>query len=305
MKRWQKIAVIIFALIAAVPVIAVLYLIAILPDPATIGESIRSRTARPTPTVSAQITASPKANSGTRAITVPKPTSTIIPVQPIADTKERNRLVTEAFVDRYLSDDRIQSRVCDNLQASPPPFSSVKEFEEQIEKSLLKESPPSATAEAIMLPVEYTLKNEAVRELVELAREAADRGNTGFIKKAQFYALATRATASLLNTREELEAISDSAYRLYAISRATALKPEILQDPDLSDLCRGLERSAIDGISRDDAYDRDRLGRLLLRHGISNEAIGYDPNETTQIRLVQDGGSFEIKLPWFERVFKK
>lgn len=309
MKPWQKIAVALVATAAFFSALAIIALIALLPEPATIGRTLQRSaksshiattppaTSVVSPGASATKAAPPSSNSGAPTSATPAPS----PV-PAA---ERKRLVTEAFIERYLSDDRMQSRVCDNLSQSPPPFKSAEEFGKQLENSLLGESKPSATAEAVMLPVEYTLKNEAVRELVRTAQDAAARGNTGFLHKAQFYALAARATASVLGSREELEAISSNAYRLYAMSRAVALKPEILADPDLGDLCRGFERSALDGIAHNDNMDRDRLNRLFERHGITNESIDYDPNVSTRIQLVQDGGNFQIKLPWLERVFKR
>lgn len=297
MKRWQKITVIILAMVAVVSVLGIVTLVSLLPDPSSYAQVSASEP---------QPAAAPPANAPVAAIPSPTPSAGAPSKRdPVQNPAERKRLVTDAFVERYLSDDRIQSRVCDNLQASPAPFKSAEEFGKQIESSLLGESSPSAAAEAVMLPVEYTLKNEAVRELVRTAQDAAARGNTGFLQKAEFYALAAKATASVLGSREELEAISDSAYRLYAISRATALKPEILQDPDLSDLCRGFERSAVDGISRDDSVDRDRLSRMLQRHGVSNEAIGYNPNAETGIRIIQQDGTFQLKLPWLKDVFRE
>ena len=220
------------------------------------------------------------------------------------DPVERKRLVTEKFVEKYLSDDRMQSRVCENLDSSPAPFKGTEQFAKQIESTLLGESKPSAAVEAVMLPIEYTLKNEAVRDLVRSAEEAAANGDTGFLRKSAFYAQAAVATASILNSREQFELISANAYRLYAIARAAALNPAILQDPDLGDLCRGFERAALDGLANDDSLDRDRLLRMLERNGISPAAIDYDPNMTTNLSVVNSGGGFRIKTPWLEKIFK-
>ncbi len=303
MKRWQKITVIMLASVAVVSALGIVALLSILPDPSAY---VRARASNSIPVAQPE-----SSRTSVSKTTLPAPSialKTETPPTAIDEQDpavERKRLVTDAFMVRYLSDDRIQSRVCDNLHSSPAPFKSAEEFGKQIESSLLGKSQRSAAAEAVMLPVEYALKNEAVRELVRTAQDAAAHGDTGFLKKAQFYTLAAKATASVLGSREELEAISDSAYRLYAISRATALKPEILDDPDLGDLCRGFEQSAVDGITRDQSYDRDRLSRLLQRHGVSNESIGYDPNEETTVRIVQQDGNFQLKLPWLKHVFRQ
>jgi hypothetical protein len=226
------------------------------------------------------------------------------PSKPALDPTARKKLVSEKFIDRYLGDDRIQSRVCENLSSSVPPFKDVEEFGLQLERSLLGEAPPSASAEAVMLPIEYALKNDAVRELVNEAKFAADRGDTRFVHKAQFYAQAVRATASILSSQDKLEAISADAYQLYALSRAAARNPEILQDPEMGDFCRGIERAAVDGANRDESFDRNRMARLLEKYQISNESIDYDPNMSTRLSVVINSGGLQIKMPWLEAVFQ-
>ncbi len=305
MKPWQKIAFSLIAGLALLTVVGVAVLFSVLPDPAALGGHLKTQgkldrsfaKSRPRAAVTASSVERPTSAPEGRVISVNEPS--------VTDPKQRKRLVTEKFLERFLSNDRIDSRVCENLAGSPPPFKGGEEFGKQIESSLLGESKPSATVEAVMLPIEYTLRNEAVRELIRSAKNAADRGDTGFLSKAQFYTQAARATASILNSREELESISGNAYRLYAISRATALKPEILQDPDLGDLCRGLERAAIDGVSRDSGFDRERLARLLERHSIDPASIGYDPDMSTSLRVVASPEGLKVETPWIQKVLTK
>jgi hypothetical protein len=305
MKRWQKIVITVAACVAAFTVVAVIVLFSALPDPSAIGKSLRSRRAaadrtQPNAQLANSANKTPPSALAENLGGTAQPSPT-----PAVDLAERKRRVTDAFLDRYMSDERIRSRVCENLAESPAPFKNSTEFGQQVESSLLGETKPSAAVEAVMLPIEFTLKNEAVRELVRAAEEATARGDTGFLQKAEFYAQAARATASVLSTRAELEAISANAYRLYALSRAAALKPELLSDPDMTDLCRGFERSALDGIARDEAFDRDRLNRLLSRHGISAASIDYDPNMSTALRVDTSEGGLQIKTPWLDRIFKK
>lgn len=298
MKTWQKIAVLAIGSIAALPVIIIVAVLLILPDPASLGRAIRRRTTAKVTVVTAPLAAKIILNTVTPFPTAATPAPVIL-----TDPVERKRLVSEKFVERYLTDDRMQSRVCENLENSPAPFKGTEQFGKQIESTLLGESKPSATVEAVMLPIEYTLKNEAVRDLVRSAEEAAANGDTGFLRKSQFYAQAAVATASILSSREQFELISANAYRLYAIARAAALKPSILQDADLRDLCRGFERAALDGLPSDD-LDRARLLRMLERNGIAPASIDYDPNMTTNLSIVNSDGGFRIKTQWLEKVFK-
>lgn len=307
-RPWLKLALLIISGIALFSVVGILVLNSILPEPAKFGKSLAAKPTITAPALkpvalSKLAHARTPENSDSSKNLAADSNTEVTRHGSIMTPAERRRLVTSAFVDRYLGTGRLQSHVCENLGNHGPPFTSAKEFGRQLERSLLGESPPSAAIEAIMLPVEYSLKNEAIRELVNTAKEAADRGDSGFLKKAHFYAMAAQATASLLNSRDELETISANAYRLYALSRATTLKPDLLQDPDLSDLCRGFERSIVDGLAQDTAIDRDRLARLLQRHEITNESIGYDPDAATGIRVGRNG--FSLELPWLEKVFVK
>lgn len=299
MKPWQKITLALVSGLAFFTVLSAFIVISFLPEPSAIGKRLRPKPAL-VPETSVTTQPAPAA-SGIAASQGAKvdPAKTLVQA-----AAERKRLVNEKFIDKFLRDDRIQSRVCENLDGSPAPFKSGDEFGKQIESSLLGESKPSATVEAVMLPIEYTLKNEAVRDLIRSAENAAARGETGFLNKAQFYAQAARATTSLLNSREELESISGNAYRLYAIGRAAALKPEILQDPDLGDLCRGIESAAIDHVNRDEAFDRDRLSKLLQRHAIAPDSIGYDPNLSTRISINTTDG-IRVETPWIQKVLTK
>lgn len=291
MKPWQKIALTVVLSLAIFSLVAIAGIFSLLPHPATVGAMLRRAPPPQTPHIT-------KTSQRPSAETVAAPSP-----KPALDPAGRKKLVSEKFIDRYLTDDRIQSRVCDNLTSSIVPFKNVDEFASQLEKSLLGESPLSATAEAVMLPIEFTLKNEAVRDLVDQAKNAADRGDTGFVRKAQFYAQALRATASVLSTQDQLEAISADAYQLYALSRATALRPEMLQDPETGDFCRGIERAAVDGVNRDENFDRDRMARLLAKYDITNESIGYDPHISTRLRVVTTDAGLQIKMPWLEAVF--
>ena len=312
MKPWQRVALAIIAGLAVVSTAGIVAVLAVLPNPEWIGERLKSFEQRPALANTASAKASPEANGQASASppvaaaqTLGAPVAMASPAPSATpDPAARRQAVAERFINRYIREDRIQSDVCENLATTTAPFKTAEDFGRQIEASLLGEARPSAATEAVMLPVEYTLKNEAVRDLVDSARIAADRGNTGFIQKAQFYAQAARATASLLTSREELESISGHAYRLYAISRAAALKPELLQDPDTGDLCRGIERSAVDGVDRDVAFDRERLMRLLDRHGIDPASINYNPDMATGIRVVSDEQGLQIKMPWLDQIFK-
>ncbi|CAN5540120.1 hypothetical protein BH10BDE1_BH10BDE1_18750 [soil metagenome] len=302
MKPWQKIALTTVLSLAVFSVVIIVSIVSLLPSPGSLGvhRPASAPVARP---IADEATVSAAASKAAISATTPVKAEVRSPA-PALDAAARKKLVSEKFMERYLSSDRIESHVCENLATSTAPFQTMEEFGIQLEKSLLGESPPSASAEALMLPIEYTLKNEAVRELVDSASDAFERGDTGFAQKAQFYAQAARATASVMSSRDELETISADAYQLYSLSRAAALKPEILQDPDMSDLCRGIERSAVDAVDRDRNFDRERMSRLLARHGISNESIGYDPRMSTRLTIVTSENGLQIKMPWLDAVFQ-
>lgn len=302
MKPWQKIAIAVVLTIAVLSIGAILTILAILPSPASLGKHIPSRATGPA-------TSAPLAKTETQSPPVAAMQSFgVKPSEPAPSATptgaQRKRLVAEKFVERYLSDDRMRSDICENLPASTAPFKTIEEFGLQVEASLLGEKPMSTTAEAVMLPIQYTLKNDAVRELVRAAENAASRGETGFVHKAQFYAQAAVATASLLSSRDELEAVSGHAYRLYALSRAVSQYPAMAADPEVGDLCRGIERSAVDGVSRDPEFDRERLSRLLSRHGIDPATIDYDPRMSTEIQITTEGGSMQVRLPWLEHALR-
>ena len=306
MKTWQKFAASLIGGVALLTVIGIAVLISVLPDPAALGRQLKpKRNLAQVQAVTSPPSSAPSAISGAAVVPAQRAGYSNLDRIRVTNPTERKRLVTEKFLERFLSDDRIESRVCENLQESPAPFKGGEDFGKQIESSLLGETKPSATVEAVMLPIEYTLKNEAIRELIRSAKNAAERGDTGFLNKAQFYSQAARATASVLNSREELESISGNAYRLYAIARATAFKPEILQDPDLGDLCRGLERAAVDGATRDEAFDRERLARLLQRHSIDPASIGYDPEMSISLRVVAGPNGLKVETPWIQKVLSQ
>ena len=310
MRPGQKIAVSLVGGFVFLAVLIFVSILALLPNPAWIGKRLGSVSSDTSGIVlsdepSANLTTAPAKNLTTGDATVDAANADSPRPSPDPSLAERRRMVSAKFIDRYIVETRIQTKVCENLGNSTAPFRSTQEFGQQIESSLLEETKPSATTEAVMLPIEYTLKNEAVRELIASMRNAADRGDRGFLQKAQFYAQAARATASMVSSRDEFTAISGHAYRLYAISRAAALKPEILQDPETNDLCRGIERSAIDGVERDIAFDQERLMRLLGRHGIDPASIDYNPETSTDFRIVYEGGSMQVKVPWLDQVFKK
>ena len=314
MRPGQKIAIGLVGGFVILSALVLLSILVLLPNPTWIGKKLNSQS------LSAQSVATPDLNLNAKnestssespaveAANGLTPQDSVDPESPrpapSQTDAERRRLVSEKFVDRYLLEDRIQTTVCENLGNSTETFRTPEEFGKQIEGFLLGETKPSATAEAVMLPIEFTLKNAAVRDLVRSAKNAADRGDTGFLQKAQFYAQAARATASVLSSRDEFESISGHAYLLYAIGRAAALKPEILQDPDTNDLCRGIERSAIDGLARDTVFDQGRLMRLLERHGIDPTSINYNPQTSTQLQVISQDGSMQIKMPWLEQIFK-
>lgn len=313
-SRYQKIAIALVSGAALFSLVLILVLVFILPDPATVGRALALKSHRksdpqsdwkqnPSPSQSSVPPSSVSLTSKIKKTNA----SSVAGVETKSDTEDpamRKQRIIAAFSDRYLVDDRIHSRVCENLATPSPPFKNAEEFGKQIERSLLGESRPSAAVEAIMLPVEYMFKNESVRELIKAAREASMNEKTGFMQKAQFYALTAQVTTSILSSRDELEKVSAKAYELFALSRAVALKPKILEDPDLGDLCSRFERAVIDGISQNEKDDRENMLRMFERHGISMAAIGYDPKAPTGLRLVQDGSSLQIKLPWLDRVFK-
>jgi hypothetical protein len=306
MKPWQKIALTIVLSLAVFSLVIIVGIFSLLPNPATFGERLKRG---PEVTVSLADTEAPTApitneQKPTPPAIAPSAARHSAPKSAADKDSKRKKLVSDKFIDRYMTYDRIQSRVCENLGTGVRPFKNVEEFSSQLESSLLGETPPSATAEAVMLPIEYTLKNDAVRELVDIAKNAADRGDTGFVQKAQFYAQAVRATASIMSSRNELEVISADSYQLYALARAAALKPEIIEDAEMGDLCRGIERSAVDGLNRDRAFDRDRMSRLIAKHGITNESIGYDPLMSTRLSVVSTEGGLHVRMPWLESIFK-
>lgn len=324
LKPWQKVALIIIAVLATFTAVAIIAILSVLPDPAALGERLRAN--RPTENRLRARTSTnlaikrPATLSGTQASSAPSFAGSIgaspTPAPTPLTAADKKRLVSQRFIERYMSDDRMRSEICENLATTgaSTPFRNAQEFGQQIEMSLLNEAAtevggastassklPPAT-EAVMLPIQYTLKNDAVRDLIRDAENAAERGNTSFIGKARFYAQAARATASVLSSRDELEAISGHAYRLYALSRAAALKPGILQDPEAASLCRDIERSAIDGVSFDETDDRARLLELLSRHGIDPESIDYNPSLSRGLDVQADGDSFNVKIPWLDRV---
>lgn len=299
MKPWQKIALTLTLSLAALSAILVVGLFSLLPDPAAVGSHLNRSSSRPTP--------KPATSDNAKVAAVekfsPEP-DRAASARGGDDRDARKKRISQKFLERYFTEDRLQSRVCENLESPIQPFQNVDEFGSQIEMALLGEARPSPSAEAVMLPIAYTLKNEAVRELVDTAKSAADRGETGFLQKAQFYAQAARATASVLSSQAEFESISADAYLLYTLSRAVALKPSILEDADLADFCRGIERSAIYGLARDTDFDRGRMQRLLSRHDITNAAVGYDPQISMRLSIVNSKGGLQIKMPWLDAIFQ-
>lgn len=304
MKTWQKIAIALVASFAIFGLLAVVTILAALPDPAALGAMLRvtDRT-QPEPAANQPTNARPtqKPKTVSSATNSQPPTAFVPPLDPA----ERRQQITARFVDRYFTEDRMQTRVCENLGSRVSPFRNVNEFGKQLEASLLGESARSPIVEAVMLPVEYTLKNEAVRDLVSMAKDAALRGDTGFLGKAEFYAQAALATASVLSSREEFEAVSSHGYRLYALSRAATLKPDVLQDAEATDLCRGMEEAALAGLERDETFDQERLDRVLSRYGIDPSDIGYDPRLSTRVQLEAGESGINVRVPWIEHILKK
>jgi hypothetical protein len=205
------------------------------------------------------------------------------------DQEEKKEQVKETLI-TFMNEDFDDVRVCENLGKTEyfEWKKSGKDFSfDQMMKDTERDDP---FLEALRTPLKAVFQDKNVKPLLQEvfdleAQNLTEEEKDSFFEKVGFYSRVANAGVNLLRRRSYFESIADQAMHLGVLAKMAKLKPEILADTELTDLCQEMEEVMVGEDEIDVVSERAKIKILIAKYGFKNEELDFDPDSYIKFKV--------------------
>jgi hypothetical protein len=291
-----------FGVFVLVLVVGLASLISMLPGRSEIAKKLEGGEPSQTQKAPVPQASNPKEAATTSATTVAasEVPASETPEEKAKREKKAQDQKNEALLEKLMSEDPSDIRVCDNLgrkQLSKKQLEEERTFDEMMTD---RDDPMN---EAFRYPILQVFNDPALKDLFAEVKEnkaktenQTDAEKDSWLEKAGFYSRLAYTGAKVLSRKSEFEHMGNQAMHLTALAKLTALKPEIAARGDLQSLCRLIENKAKNGQESDLRDERQQLVEIFKDAGVDPKTVGFDPSKWIHFTMKYDKKSLMFNL---------
>lgn len=124
----------------------------------------------------------------------------------------------------------------------------------------------------------------------------------GLFNKAIFYKQAYQAYSEIKENLPEYESIVDRTYLMYKLNDLIVFKPELQNDPRIMKFCEESEHEFNTYSPVNYANEKQIFERLIQEVGVDPQAIKYDPNYKTSLKLDFSENNLQLGGGWLNEL---
>lgn len=233
-------------------------------------------------------------------------TPTPTPAETHADTTDEMKTESlQVLHDDFMNSQRPLSDACGSLaNASTSHFLRRDESAsyKQFTKSLLSpEKDPLVEAAASVF--RFVFREGEMQDLVRRLEHASAEGDSGLLRKTEFYGQAAIAMDELRNDKSTLDHLLMKSYNLFILAKAAGLHAELARDPATLSFCSDLEKNINLNLDFNAEDQAQQMRKFLDYAKITPQEVGYDPSYRSDIQFSLLQNSLLMQNIWLDKIF--
>lgn len=272
--------------LALVLILGISFVISALPTPAALGQ--RLGFAKKT---------SPLALTTTTTLTIP----TSDEAEALTQTEvseQNNRQIMDYLMDPRQPLVNFCGSLINAIHSQGGPYPADEFARQLVQNATSKEQDPFI--ESMMPLLRYVLRLSEVDQLISQVKSATERGDEGFLQKAEFYSQLVRAQAQMQQESPKIENVLDQGYLFYMLAKAVSIRPDLASDPNVSRYCEELQSEMNANPTQSFESLRESFDDFLQANQIEPSSIDYNPLYKTELSVDFGAGGIKLSGGWID-----